>query len=242
MLSPGRTSILSNARTLLLNRRYSSSIAVTSRSNVFTGLHKNDFLRSNGDNSAQAFHCLQQRGLRTKAKTSDAKPSDSSSNDSEPLEKIRNYFRKLNPEAANDLDKWVEAEKEAFKKIDKIVANRQQFGSYEEYLKAYSAANKEYGEKMFTKNERILFYTIGLILVLGLPYLAYKLVRRMWSQNKNPPSQTGSHSTWNALSPPVIESDLEKKELKTGNEFDLNALLPTTENDSGKHHSYSEYK
>ncbi|KAI1706211.1 hypothetical protein Ddc_15400 [Ditylenchus destructor] len=210
MLSPARTSILSNARTLLLNRRYFSSIAVTSRSHVFTGLHKNDFLRSNGNNLAQTFYCLKQRGLRTKAKTFDAKPSDSSDDDTKPI----SYW--------DDRDKWKEAQKKELQKLDKIVANWQQFGSYQEWRKALLAAYNEYEEKFYTKNERVLFYAIGLIFVLG-SYLAYK----WWSQRNNAPSQTGSHLTWNALSPPAIESDFEKKELKTGNEFDLNAPSPT---------------
>ncbi|KAI1706212.1 helicase associated domain (HA2) domain-containing protein [Ditylenchus destructor] len=110
MLSPGRNSVLSNARTLLLNRHYSSSIAVTSRSNVFAGLHKNDFLRSNVDNSAQAFLCLQQRGLKTKEKTFDAKPSNSSSND-EKASKSANFtdeigeIRDLNTNFPIEFDK-----------------------------------------------------------------------------------------------------------------------------------------
>ncbi|KAI1706213.1 hypothetical protein Ddc_15403 [Ditylenchus destructor] len=234
MISLCRSSTLGNARTLLLNRRYSSSIAVTSRSNVFAGLHKNDFLRWNGDNSAQTFLCMQQRGLRTKEKTSDAKPSDSSSNDSEPnLGRISTFFRK----------------------IREILTNPRQFRSFKEIRNAVFAAERELAGTnrfllMFVNiSERItpedpkkvvlLFIIVNLI--SGYLAYTYSSTQHKKAQRKNAPSQSGSHSIWNASSSMAIDSDFEKKELRTGNEFDLNALLPT-ENDSGKHQSYSEYK
>ncbi|KAI1706216.1 hypothetical protein Ddc_15406 [Ditylenchus destructor] len=200
MLSPGRTLALSNARisihsnTPLLNRRFSSSIAVTSRSNVYFGFHKNDFLRSNGDNSAQVFLCLQQRRLNTKAKASDAKPSDSSNNDRE---------HKL--------------ERKVIRKMRDIVANSPQFGSFQKIRNAIlMPLRKLAGTNRFllmieNKFERLipehpmkavaLFFIVRLVkltLVLGLLYLAYKLVRRVWLQKKN------------ALFPTAVDNDLEK--------------------------------
>ncbi|KAI1706215.1 hypothetical protein Ddc_15405 [Ditylenchus destructor] len=225
MLSPGRTSIILNARTLLLNRRYFSSIAVTSRYNAF-GLHKNDFLRSNVDNSPQAFLCMQQRGLRTKEKTSDEKPSNSSSDGSKP------DFERL---------------KILTQKIGDIMTNPQQFRSFKDFRNALFTAYREFAgtnrfllitadvyEKLIPEEPKKVSYYLVVVIIFYLTlayavYLAYKLVRRIWSLLKN------------ALSPPAIESDLEKKELETGNEFDLNALLQT-ESDSGKHQSYSEFK
>ncbi|KAI1701330.1 hypothetical protein DdX_16166 [Ditylenchus destructor] len=83
----------------------------------------------------------------------------------------------------------------------------------------------------------IRFVLLGIVAYLA--YITFTFLERKTSQPKNASSQSGSHSAWNAPSPRPVDSDLEKKELKTGNEFDLNAIFPTaTESDSGKQHGY----
>ncbi|KAI1706210.1 hypothetical protein Ddc_15399 [Ditylenchus destructor] len=199
MLSPARSSILSNARTLLLNRHF-----------FFLNRHE-------------------QRGLRTKNKNSDATPHNSSSGDEDnkseqdtgpngfrrvsfgvhkmSLEEFKLYKEKEFKQILRDKNPNITDEE-----IDKIVAK---------------SKRKVRVIQINVSYVRYVFWGI-------VAYLAYVTFTKL----KNAPSKTGSHSTWNEPSPPAYESDLEKKELKTGNEFDLNALFPTAVDDSGKQPGY----
>ncbi|KAI1701336.1 forkhead domain-containing protein [Ditylenchus destructor] len=65
----------------------------------------------------------------------------------------------------------------------------------------------------------------------------------MHTSPMRPLGMAATLSGMHLLQGPIWKSYLEKKELKTGNKFDLNALFPTaTESDSGKQQSYGELK